>query len=72
MKELPRCIQWSEEVLSVIDGIRNGDTRVLFRVTNATHKRTKSSYKEGERGVRDTRVLAYSGRRVVLEIRARV
>lgn len=72
MKELPRCIQWSEEVLSVIDGIRNGDTRVLFRVTNATQKRTKSSYKEGERGVHDTRVLAYSGRRVVLEIRDRV
>lgn len=44
MKELPHCIQWSEEVLSIIDGIRNGDTRVLFKVTNITHKRTKSSH----------------------------
>lgn len=44
MKELPHCTQWSEEVLSVTDGIRNGDTRVLFKVTNITHTRTKSSH----------------------------
>lgn len=35
-----------EEVLSIIDGMRNGDIRVLFKVTNIIHsRRTKSSQK---------------------------
>ena len=37
-------IQWSQEVLSIIAGIRNGDIRMSFKVTNATNKSTKISH----------------------------
>lgn len=33
--------KWSQEVLSIIDGTRNGDT--LFKITRITNKRTKIS-----------------------------
>lgn len=42
--ELLPYIQWSQEVLSIIAGTRNGDIKMLFKVTNTTNKSTKISH----------------------------